>query len=109
MKYFEEVEFVIYVRGHTQNACDRTFNQMKLPFHKQDMFTYGKSVEALGKQDNITMINAKEDMLKKYGALLDKYYDNFKTGTIQKNHVFHVTNEDPSHNMQARPITEPSS
>jgi hypothetical protein len=30
MKYFEEVEFVFYVRGHTKNACDRRFNQMKL-------------------------------------------------------------------------------
>jgi hypothetical protein len=58
MKYFEEVEFVFYVRGHTKNACDITFNQMKLRFHKQDIFTYGQTVDALGKQENITMIDA---------------------------------------------------
>jgi hypothetical protein len=26
MKYFDEVEFVFYVHGHTKNACERTFN-----------------------------------------------------------------------------------
>jgi hypothetical protein len=100
MKYFEEVEFIFYVRGHTKSACDRTFNQMKLHFHRQDIFTYGQAVEALGKQENITMIDATEGMFKNYGALLDKYYNSFKTGTIQKNHVFRVTNGEPSMNIQ---------
>jgi hypothetical protein len=57
-------------------------------------------VEALGKQKNITMIDATEGMFKNYGALIDNYYINFKTGTIQKNHVFLVTNRDPSLNIQ---------
>jgi hypothetical protein len=39
MNFFIEVEFVFYVRGHTKNACDRMFNQMKLRFDKQDIFT----------------------------------------------------------------------
>jgi hypothetical protein len=46
------------------------------------------------------MIDATEGMFKNYGALLHKYYNNFKTGTIQKNHVFRVTNGDPSLNIQ---------
>jgi hypothetical protein len=60
MKYFEEVEFKFYVRGHTKNSRDRTFNQMKPRFNKQNIFTYGQTVEALGKQENITMIDATE-------------------------------------------------
>jgi hypothetical protein len=39
-------------------------------------------------------------MFKNYGALLDKYYNNFKTGTIKKNYVFRVTNGDLSLNIQ---------
>jgi hypothetical protein len=73
---------------------------MKLRFHKQEIFTYGQAVEAFGKQENITMIDATEGMFKNYGALLDKYYNNFKTRTIQKNHFFRVTNGDPSLNIQ---------
>lgn len=99
MKFFLEVEFVFYVRGHTKNACDRMFNQMKLRFHKQDIFTYKQALDALGKQDNVTMIDATEGMFKNYGALLDKYYNNFKTGTIRQNHVFCMSNQDPDLNM----------
>jgi hypothetical protein len=69
MKFFLEVEFVFYVRGHTKNACDRMFNQMKLRFHKQDIFTYKQALDALGKQDNVTMTDTTEGMFKNYGAL----------------------------------------
>jgi hypothetical protein len=58
MKFFLEVEFVFYVRGHTKNTCNRMFNQMKLRFHKQDIFTYKQAFDALGKQDSVTMIDA---------------------------------------------------
>jgi hypothetical protein len=46
------------------------------------------------------MIDATEGMFKNYGALLDMYYNNFKIGTIQMNHVFCVNNGDPSLNIQ---------
>jgi hypothetical protein len=38
-------------------------------------------------------------MFKNYGALLDKYYNNFKTVTIHQNHVFCMSNQDPDLNM----------
>jgi hypothetical protein len=100
MKFFQEVEFVVYVRGHTKNTCNIMFNQMKLHFHKQDIFTYKQALDALGKQDNVTMIDATEGMFKNYGVLLDKYYNNFKTGTIRHNHVFCMNNQDPDLNMK---------
>jgi hypothetical protein len=46
------------------------------------------------------MIDATEEMFNKYGALLDKYYNNFKTGTIRQNHVFCMNNQDPDLNMK---------
>jgi hypothetical protein len=91
---------VFYVRGHTKNTCDRMCNQMKLRFHKQDIFTYKQALDALGKQDNVTMIDATEVMFKNYGALLHKYYNNFKTGTIRQNHVFFMSSQYPDLNMK---------
>jgi hypothetical protein len=91
---------MFYVRGHTKNACDRMFNRMKLRFHKHDIFTYKQELDALGNQDNVTMIDATEGMFKNYGALLDKYYNNFKTGSICQNHVFCMSNQDPDFNMK---------
>jgi hypothetical protein len=75
------------------------FNQMKLRFHKQDIFTYKQALDTLGKQDNVTMIDATEGIFKNYGAFLDKYYNNFKPGTIRQNHVFCMSNQDPDLNM----------
>jgi hypothetical protein len=39
MDYFLKVEFAFYIRGHTKNSCDRTYNQMKLKYLKKDIFT----------------------------------------------------------------------
>jgi hypothetical protein len=100
MKFFLEVEFVFYVRGHMKNACDIIFNQMKLRFQMQDIFTYKQALDALGKQDNVTMMGATEGMFNNYGSLLDKYYNNFKTVTIHQNHVFCMNNQDPDLNMK---------
>jgi hypothetical protein len=33
-KFFKKVEMIFYVRGHTKNACDRLFNQLKQRYHK---------------------------------------------------------------------------
>jgi hypothetical protein len=43
MGYFKIVVFAFYVRGHTKNACDRTFNQMKLEYHKH-IFSPGRKL-----------------------------------------------------------------
>jgi hypothetical protein len=44
MGYFKTVDFCFYVRGHTKDACDRTFNQMKLKYHKKDVFTWSQAI-----------------------------------------------------------------
>jgi hypothetical protein len=38
MGYFNTVVFTFYMRGHTKNACKRTFNQMKLKYHIKTCF-----------------------------------------------------------------------
>jgi hypothetical protein len=100
MTFFQDVEFMFYVRGHTKNACGRMFNHMKLRFRNQDIFTYKQALDALVKQDNVTMIDATEGMFKNYSALLVKYYNNFKTVTILQNHVFCMNNQETDLNMK---------
>jgi hypothetical protein len=62
MKYFRNVEFVFYVRGHTNNACDRLFNQMKIHFHKDQVHSYGMALKILNSQPNVSMIDPTQDM-----------------------------------------------
>jgi hypothetical protein len=77
MGYFKTVEFCFYVRGHTKHACDQTFNQMNLKYHKKDVFTWSQAIETLNIKDNARMIDAQESMFKDYGSMLGHFYGNF--------------------------------
>jgi hypothetical protein len=100
MGYSKTVEFCFCVRGHTKNACDRTSNQMKLIYYKKDVLTRSKSFETLNTKDKVIMIDAKESMLKDYGTILGRFYGNFKSETIHKNHIFRVEDTDKTMSMQ---------
>jgi hypothetical protein len=88
MVYFRSYEFDLYIRGHTNNACDRLSNQMKIRFHKRDAYSYKKLLEILGAQENVTIIDDMEDLFLDYGKFLDEHYNSFKSGTINKKHIF---------------------
>jgi hypothetical protein len=107
LEYFERVEFMFYIRGHTKNACDHTFNQMKLKHHKKDIFAWGRVIETLNTREHVNVVDAKEDILKNYGAMLDTFYRNFKIGTIPKNHIFKVEDTDKTMSMQCTVHSDP--
>jgi hypothetical protein len=87
MRYFRSCEFDYYIRVHTKNVGDRLFNQMKIRFHKRDVYSYKNLLEILGTQENVTIIDAKEELFLDYGKFLDEHYNTFKAGTINKNHI----------------------
>jgi hypothetical protein len=98
MGFSHEVEFVFYIRGPTKNACNQLFNQMKLRYHTQDIFTSDHALEVLDKQDNVMAVDAAEEIFKNYWKFLDKHYNNFKTGSIKK-YIFRVNDHDSSLGM----------
>jgi hypothetical protein len=100
MGYFLTVEYMFYIRGHTNNTCDRMFNQMKLKFHRRDIFSWGQALETLNIKEHVNIVDAQESHFKDYGALLDKFYVNFKQNTIQKNHIFKEESIDEALAMQ---------
>ncbi len=95
-KYFHHVEFAFYVRGHTKNDCNWLFNQLKLQQHKLNMYTMSQLVDCLNFCINITFIESKSDYFFDYGNLLDKFYQSFQAGSIQKNHLFWVESSNPT-------------
>jgi hypothetical protein len=78
MKFFRSVEFIFHVRGHTKNACDRLFNQMKIRFHKGQVHANRVALDVLNSllnsQPNVTMIDATEEMFKDYGKMIYTFY-----------------------------------
>jgi hypothetical protein len=93
--YFLEVEVLFYVRGHTKNACNRTFNLLKKYSHKQQVWTFPQLCTVIGKQEDITVVPVVANKFKNYGEMLDEFYWQFETGTVLVNHIFHVTSMDP--------------
>jgi hypothetical protein len=64
MGYFHNVEAAFYICGHTKNACDRTYNQMKSKYHKKDVFTRDQVLETLNIKEHIIVVDMKEDVFK---------------------------------------------
>ncbi len=90
LKFFNKVEFVFYVRGHTKNDCDHLFNQLKLRWHKTNTYTMEQMVDCLNTQPHVTFVEVKADIFKDYGTLFSSFYNQFPPGSIQKNHIFWV-------------------
>jgi hypothetical protein len=95
-KLFKKVEMIFYVRGHTKNACDRLFNQLKLRYHRNQIFTMRQMIEVLNSSPNILFKEARGEDFEDYGEMLDKFYQKFPPGTFQRNHVFWVEDSNPT-------------
>ncbi len=95
-KYFKKVEIIFYVRGHTKNACDRLFNQLKKHYHKQQIFTMGQMVTALSSLRYVSFNLANSHCFLDYAEMLDFFYNKFPAGMIQQNHVFWVEDSNPT-------------
>jgi hypothetical protein len=94
--YFETVEFVFYVRGHTKNCCDRLFNLFKTRYRNADIFTMSQLRAVLNEMDNISFKDVGPEVFFDYCQMLDVFYKNFVSGTVQKNHMFWVQHTLPT-------------
>jgi hypothetical protein len=90
--YFETVNFIFLVRGHTKNACDRMFNTLKKEYHRSNCYTFKLLVKMLS-SENVKVLPIEEDDWENWDEYLDKFYMRFQTGTVQCNHVFSVARE----------------
>jgi hypothetical protein len=97
---FQDRGVCFYIRGHTKNTCDRIFNQMKLKYHKNDIFSWSEAIHTLKTKKNVCIIDAQESMFMDYGDMLDTFYDKFKGSTIQRNHIFKLEHIDITLSMQ---------
>jgi hypothetical protein len=94
LKHFLTVEFIFYVRGHTNFFCDRMFNLLKKRYHKSQIFSVQKLTTLLNELDNITYHHVTSDVFFNYNELLDRFYKKFPPGTVKQNHLFWVVNGD---------------
>jgi hypothetical protein len=90
MGYFDRVNMLFLVVGHTKNACDRRFNNLKIFYHNSQVFSLDDAVGCLSKSKYVTVwkVNAHEDW-RDYFHMLQKAY-NFLSKCCLKMKVNHI-------------------
>lgn len=104
--FYEEAEVLFYVKGHTKNVCDRSFNLMKKSYHCRDIMTFDAEIEpdnlvnVLGQAQDVQIVKVVEqDFFKDWLGLQDRLYTKFDSGTITDNHVFSVKASEGATNL----------
>lgn len=88
--YFESVNFIFLIVGHTKNACDRRFNNLKLLYSKSQCFSFDDMIEVLSKSKYVTIWPVQDGDIKDYAKWLQKYYKKLATVGIllSEYHIF---------------------
>lgn len=86
-RWFQKVNLIFLVKGHTKNDCDRMFNLLKAQWHKSNVYTFNQALHILASVENVETIDASNIHID-YTSLFDHWYKQPASGTIQKNHIF---------------------
>ncbi len=76
--YFNEVNFIFLIVGHTKNAADCLFNSLKVKFGKMNLYTFDQLVEALGTSRTITIHPTVSEDFFDYGKLLISFINHLQ-------------------------------
>jgi hypothetical protein len=86
MGYFHTVNFIFLVVGHTKNAADRRFNNLKMIYRKSNVYTFNQLLEVCGKSAHVTVVPVVDGDFKDYDYFFDLFYG--KIAAITKSHIF---------------------
>jgi hypothetical protein len=64
LEYFEEVQFMFLIVGHTKNPADRLFNLLKILYHYLNIFTIKQLIATVNTNEFNLAVQAEEDVLK---------------------------------------------
>jgi hypothetical protein len=94
MDYFEEVEFMFLIVGHTKNPADRLFNLLKQKYRSMNLFTMEDLINCVNENESVTALQSEGDDFKDFMAYQKQFYKPFATNTILKYHIFSSHKDD---------------
>lgn len=94
--YFEKVNFIFLIVGHTKNAADRLFNSLKTEYRKQNIYTMEELIRSLDASDCVSVIPTIPEDFYDYDALFKELYRNL-TSNVKQNHIFSCVEHDKMH------------
>ena len=86
--FFETVNFIFYVVGHTKNACDRWFNTLKKNYRRRNIYSFDQMIDSMKTNSKINVTVTKESDFKNWDKFFDQHYKRFVLGTTHKTHIF---------------------
>jgi hypothetical protein len=86
MGYFQAVNFIFLVVGHTKNAADRRFNNLKMIYRKSNVYTFNQLVEVCGKSPHVTVVPVVDGDFMDYDYFFDLF--NGRIAAVTKSHIF---------------------
>ena len=92
---YKKVSLIFLVAGHTKNPCDRTFNLLKMQYHKKNIFAVNDLISILGSHP--MCVAEKAPPFLKYDEYFDLLYKR-PTG-IKVNHCFEVEYDNDNDEM----------
>ena len=92
-EYFEKVSFVFLIVGHTKNACDRWFNQLKRNYRRWNIYSFDQLIDSLKTHTNINVTRATVSDFQDWDKFLNSQYKLLDSGETTKNHIFTAEKE----------------
>jgi hypothetical protein len=86
--YFEKVNVIFLIVGHTKNCCDRWFSIMKKDYRKKNLYTMGAVVKACNKHELVHIHRMEPGEFKYFSTWQDKYYKPLPAGKCLSGHIF---------------------
>ena len=101
MGFFNEVNFVFLIVGHTKNAADRLFNCLKVQYRRQNIYTMDQLLHVLDDSPKVSVHQATASDFFDWDLYLNLFYSDFKKagsgGLIKKHHIFSCNYEKDRH------------
>ncbi len=72
--YFQKINLIFLVVGHTKKSADCLSNSMKGEYRKHNIFTFDNLVKKLGKSNSVTIHQPNANDFLDYDKLLDGPY-----------------------------------
>jgi hypothetical protein len=86
MGYFECVNFIFLVVGHTKNAADRRFNNLKMIYRRSNVTSFEKLIMTCSKSPHVSVWPVEDGDFRDYHTMFDMAY-NAISGLL-KHHIF---------------------
>jgi hypothetical protein len=93
--YFQKVNLIFLVKGHTKNLCDRAFNLLKIEYHNKNIYSTKELMKVLNTYNQVTAIKVDDSAFHDWDSIFEALYLRQK-GFTEQPHIFSFSHDKPT-------------